>query len=325
MRSFAAIAPYLANPMVLIGFGLLLVFGVHRALIRSGILRPLSARSSSGIVRLILHYGFVLAILLILAGFGLAYWRADQRRALKPINRIDAEALLQRNRGNIERCVGGLDALYLDFVFSERPDSDLSVDVVLGKKQTEFQAHPLYLEAGIEESSRLPLDLFMPKETARRYRAGGLAFISGRMAAYPDVTIAASTGKLSALSPEANLCLIETLQPGLNSFAGVSPGPVLIHRYITDRGVLRSRMYSADIADFVIRSIRSRDFAAARKVVADALAVHYRFSERDVRAVIERAEQGANALRSGKITEEDYEDLCSALAEDIMTATQNVE
>lgn len=71
---FAKVAPYLTNPLVLIGFALLLFFGIHRTLIKSGILPPVSKTSSSTIVRLLLHYGFIVALLLILSGFGLTAW-----------------------------------------------------------------------------------------------------------------------------------------------------------------------------------------------------------------------------------------------------------
>jgi hypothetical protein len=74
--SFAQIAPYLTNPLVLIGFVLLLIFGVHKALIKSHILPPVSPTASNRIVRLLLHYGFVIALLLILCGFGFAAYKA---------------------------------------------------------------------------------------------------------------------------------------------------------------------------------------------------------------------------------------------------------
>jgi hypothetical protein len=67
--SFAQIAPYLTNPLVLVGFVLLLIFGVHKALIKSNILPPVSPTASNKIVRLILHYGFAIALLVLLLGF----------------------------------------------------------------------------------------------------------------------------------------------------------------------------------------------------------------------------------------------------------------
>jgi hypothetical protein len=71
---FSKVAPYLTNPLVLIGFVLLLFFGIHRALIKSGVLTPVSKTASSKIVRLLLHYGFIVALLLTLFGFGLTAW-----------------------------------------------------------------------------------------------------------------------------------------------------------------------------------------------------------------------------------------------------------
>ncbi|MGH9892028.1 MAG: tetratricopeptide repeat protein [bacterium] len=72
---FGEIAPHLANPLVLIGFGLLLYFGVHRALIRSKILPPVDRRTSGIIVQSLLRYGFWIAALLIALGIGYAGYK----------------------------------------------------------------------------------------------------------------------------------------------------------------------------------------------------------------------------------------------------------
>jgi hypothetical protein len=72
---FHDIAPYLTHPLTLIGYVLLLVFGVHRALLRSGLLSQQSQASSGSLLRLLVHYGFVIAVLLILAGFGLEVFK----------------------------------------------------------------------------------------------------------------------------------------------------------------------------------------------------------------------------------------------------------
>jgi hypothetical protein len=77
---FSKVAPYLTNPLVLIGFVLLLVFGIHRALIKSGILPPVSKTESAKIVRLLLHYGFIVALLLIFLGFGLVAWNSHAQK-----------------------------------------------------------------------------------------------------------------------------------------------------------------------------------------------------------------------------------------------------
>ena len=77
---FSKVAPYLTNPLVLIGFVLLLFFGIHYTLIRSGILSPVSKAESGKIVRLLLNYGFIVALLLILSGFCLTAWKSHGQK-----------------------------------------------------------------------------------------------------------------------------------------------------------------------------------------------------------------------------------------------------
>ena len=57
LAAFGEMASHLANPLVLIGLALLLFFGVHRALLRSGILPPVDRRTSGVIVQSLLRYG----------------------------------------------------------------------------------------------------------------------------------------------------------------------------------------------------------------------------------------------------------------------------
>ncbi|PID60413.1 hypothetical protein CSB45_00375 [candidate division KSB3 bacterium] len=71
MSGFAKIAQYLTHPLVLIGFVLMLVFGIHRQLMKSGLLAQTTRRGSEGIIKLMLQYGFWLGLILILAGFTL--------------------------------------------------------------------------------------------------------------------------------------------------------------------------------------------------------------------------------------------------------------
>jgi hypothetical protein len=72
ISQFAKIAPHLVNPFVLIGFCLLLFFGVHRTLLKTGMLTALSQRQSSVVVRIILKYGFWVAIAIVIFGFAYA-------------------------------------------------------------------------------------------------------------------------------------------------------------------------------------------------------------------------------------------------------------
>lgn len=68
---FNKAAPYLSNPLVLTGFAVFLLFGLYRTLVKSKLLRPVSPTASNRILRLLLHYGFAVAVLVIGLGFGL--------------------------------------------------------------------------------------------------------------------------------------------------------------------------------------------------------------------------------------------------------------
>ncbi|MBA2593117.1 MAG: hypothetical protein H0U97_13050 [Gammaproteobacteria bacterium] len=78
LAAFGEMASHLANPLVLIGLGLLLFFGVHRALLRSGILPPVDRKTSGVIVQSLLRYGFWIAALLIVLGIGYAAYKTHR-------------------------------------------------------------------------------------------------------------------------------------------------------------------------------------------------------------------------------------------------------
>jgi tetratricopeptide (TPR) repeat protein len=82
-QGFAEYARYLQHPLTLIGFVLLLVFGIHRALLRSGIIPPVSQRHGSRIVQLLLRYGFIIALVTIVLGFGLEFFKTSHK-GLRP-------------------------------------------------------------------------------------------------------------------------------------------------------------------------------------------------------------------------------------------------
>ena len=54
---------------------MLLVFGVQHALLKAGIVPPLSARAGGKIVTSILRYGFIIALLVILLGFAFVFYQ----------------------------------------------------------------------------------------------------------------------------------------------------------------------------------------------------------------------------------------------------------
>jgi tetratricopeptide (TPR) repeat protein len=77
---FPKIAPYLTHPLVLIGFVLLLAFSIHRTLIKSGIILPLSQRSGIAAIQLLLRYGFWLALVVIVLGVGLRFFEVQAKK-----------------------------------------------------------------------------------------------------------------------------------------------------------------------------------------------------------------------------------------------------
>jgi hypothetical protein len=70
---FGNIAPYLKDPLILIGFFLFLGFLFLRTLIKKGIIPPLNQDQGLKVLRWILLYGFVIGLVLIGLGFGLKY------------------------------------------------------------------------------------------------------------------------------------------------------------------------------------------------------------------------------------------------------------
>jgi hypothetical protein len=83
IAGFAKVAPYLTHPLVLVGFGLLLAYWIISQLMKSRLLRQVSQKDSSLIIRLFLRYGLWLILTLMLGGFllqfsgiGLSAWNS---------------------------------------------------------------------------------------------------------------------------------------------------------------------------------------------------------------------------------------------------------
>jgi tetratricopeptide (TPR) repeat protein len=92
ISSFEKIAPHLANPLVLVGFVLLLAYGIHWQLMKSGLLSKVDKKDSGIIIRLFLRYGFWLALTLLLAGVGLSAWS----KYMDKVQPVDAGKLAEK-------------------------------------------------------------------------------------------------------------------------------------------------------------------------------------------------------------------------------------
>lgn len=83
--NFERVAPYLQDPLVLVGFVFFVASLTARQLLRSGIIPPVGAGRGFKIVRLLLSYGFILALVVMVLAFGLKYRelsRTEQRAAV---------------------------------------------------------------------------------------------------------------------------------------------------------------------------------------------------------------------------------------------------
>lgn len=111
IAGFAKVAGYLTHPLVLVGFVLMLVFGMHRAIVQSGLLPKVSRKDGGEIIKLILRYGFWLGMVLMLAGFalqfsgiGLSAWNSYMKT--EQVRAVDAgklaEKLLAPLQGELE-------------------------------------------------------------------------------------------------------------------------------------------------------------------------------------------------------------------------------
>jgi hypothetical protein len=75
LKGFARVAPYLSDPLVLVGFALLLLFMLFRSLIGSGLIPVLEQEAGGRVVESILDYGFYVVALVIALGFVHAHFR----------------------------------------------------------------------------------------------------------------------------------------------------------------------------------------------------------------------------------------------------------
>jgi tetratricopeptide (TPR) repeat protein len=92
LAGFEKIAKYLAIPLVLIGFVLMLVFGIHSELIKSGLLPQVSQQDAGMIIKLMLRYGFQLGMSVTVLGFALAAWN----KFMDKVQPVDAGKIAEK-------------------------------------------------------------------------------------------------------------------------------------------------------------------------------------------------------------------------------------
>lgn len=140
MQGFADYARYLEQPLTLIGFVLLLLFGIHRALLRSGIIPPVSARSGSRIVQTLLRYGFIIALATIILGFALEFFKTSH----KGLTPDDVSKVMTTLTNYFVRSKQQEDAVYLNSVSDQERANAVSsvreIEAVLSKSGIKLSA-----------------------------------------------------------------------------------------------------------------------------------------------------------------------------------------
>jgi len=184
ITSFSEIAPYLSNPLVLVGFVLLLFFGVHRTLVRSGLLPPVSQRQSSIIVKVLLRYGFIIALIVIVLGFGATYFNTYISKVVEKHTELSLVDLVLEDELSFDFKLknSGTDTAFLTQVrFVFYPGSGvLSICMPVWYELYEF---PFSAELGdqivsVSDGNRLPEDYSLQRE-AESY-AHEKRFVAGK-------------------------------------------------------------------------------------------------------------------------------------------------
>jgi hypothetical protein len=144
----------------------------------------------------------VIALVLTLFAFGLAYWQESKRHGKEFLTRLKAETVLQKHRGSLENCIKHVEwVFYLDFVFTNEGSLGLSVDVYSG-----------------EMTGRSEFELIHPRN-----------MLPGEFERFPGLQ------KLSTTFPDVNRCIIDVIDGDVRNLA-IGDSERLIHRYVTDYG-----------------------------------------------------------------------------------------
>ena len=86
ISAFEHIAPFLTQPLVLVGFVLMLVFSIHKQLLKAGIIPKLDKQQGGRIVELLLRYGFFIGVLIMLLGFSWKFYETYTNKEVKISN-----------------------------------------------------------------------------------------------------------------------------------------------------------------------------------------------------------------------------------------------
>jgi hypothetical protein len=128
MRWFYSIAPFLTNPLVLVGFALLLFYGFLRSLLKAKIIPPLPKTTGGKLAISLLRYAFIIALVAIVFGFAIGGYRLYQ-------SRIDQDQVA----GAIGRALQPLDSVAVSYAMDVPMDGDVTLSYI-NRLQKEIEA-----------------------------------------------------------------------------------------------------------------------------------------------------------------------------------------
>ncbi|MBM2841467.1 MAG: hypothetical protein HW412_1995 [Bacteroidetes bacterium] len=144
--AFKDIAPFLQHPLVLIGFAIMLFFGMVTALLKAGVLPSLPKKTTADLLKRVINLGFVISLLIILLGFWLFYSKRDHVEA----NRNDSSG----QKHDRTTTGGSRHAEYCRvtlFIPAELNDARVLVD---GKPADIIERKPTFLIVRMEKRSK---------------------------------------------------------------------------------------------------------------------------------------------------------------------------
>lgn len=108
---FSQVAPYLKDPLVLVGFFLFLASSFARLTIKRGVIPPLPRTVGFRILKLLLLYGFIIGVLIIVLGFGLKYKElsAEEQKKIGAIlqEKLTNKELSEKEQEGITQIIKG--------------------------------------------------------------------------------------------------------------------------------------------------------------------------------------------------------------------------
>jgi len=165
----------------------------------------------------------IISFITVICTFAFSFYKVyiENEKNQNELSRLEAEVIIQKNRGNIERCISVKEDFYvLDFVFRHDKDAGITIDI--------FSNHNLWDELEPEEDPAHP-----------------------GMIVYYEMLAKSGVNKvkLGVQYPDINKCLIETLKDEVNNHV-LKTDSGFVHRYITKNGLPIFNHYNEHLSNY---------------------------------------------------------------------------